>query len=319
MTPDGAPPVPGAHGGDGAAVARWLGVPVDAVLDLSASLNPAAPDVAGLVARHTAAVSRYGEISRGEAVLAGAIGTDPDLVVLTNGGSEAIALVAGLRPEGWVLEPEFSLYRRHLAVLHPEAPRWRSNPHSPSGALAAPEDQAGVWDEAYWPMSTGTWTRGDHLDGAVVVGSLTKLLACPGLRLGYILAPDAASAAALRDRRPEWSVGALALAVLAEVVADLDLRAIAAAVRQARSDLVRLLSLRGWEVDAAEAPWVLVRGADGLRDRLAAEGVVVRDCASFGLAGTVRIGLPTPDGLDRLRAVLPTRPPDPHPEGTPAL
>ena len=49
-------PAPGAHGGDGPRLARALGISPDAVLDLSASLNPCAPDVAGLVARHASAV-----------------------------------------------------------------------------------------------------------------------------------------------------------------------------------------------------------------------------------------------------------------------
>ena len=43
---------PPAHGGDGAALAARLGVDPKDVLDLSASLNPVAPDVAPLVAAH---------------------------------------------------------------------------------------------------------------------------------------------------------------------------------------------------------------------------------------------------------------------------
>ncbi|MBK5221529.1 MAG: aminotransferase class I/II-fold pyridoxal phosphate-dependent enzyme [Acidimicrobiia bacterium] len=297
-------PPPGDHGGDGAAIARWLGVDVAQVLDLSASLNPFPPDVAAAVVDQIDSVGRYGDIAAGEVVLAAAMGVDPGVAVLTNGGSEAIALVAAVMPRGRIDEPEFSLYRRHLHEVADDAPRWRSNPHSPSGALAAPDATAAVWDEAYWPMTTGTWTRGDHLDGAVVVGSLTKLLACPGLRLGYVLAPDPTTADALRARRPEWSVGALALAVLVEVLAAVDLRASAAAVRQARFELVRVLVTRGFDVEAADAPWVLVHSATGLRDALAARGVVVRDCTSFGLPGTVRIGIPPPAALDRLAAAL---------------
>lgn len=71
-----------------------------------------------------------------------------------------------------VCEPEFALHPRG------DGPRWRSNPHNPSGLLAGPAETAAVWDEAFYPLATGRWTRGDP--GAVVVGSLTKLLACPG-------------------------------------------------------------------------------------------------------------------------------------------
>ena len=45
-------PAPGAHGGDGARLAAALGIPVTDVLDLSASLNPLAPDPTGVIARN---------------------------------------------------------------------------------------------------------------------------------------------------------------------------------------------------------------------------------------------------------------------------
>ncbi len=44
--------------------------------------------------------------------------------------------------------------------------------------------------------------------------------------------------------------------------------------------------------------------APGLRARLIPEGIVVRDCTSFGMPTTVRIAVPTPGGLERLDAAL---------------
>ena len=85
---------------------------------------------------------------------------------------------------GCVDEPDFSLYRRHLR-LDPAGPRWRSNPHNPTGRLAATSEPAAVWDEAFYPLATGS---GPGATARVVVGSLTKLYACPGLRVGYCAA-----------------------------------------------------------------------------------------------------------------------------------
>ena len=150
-------PQPGPHGGDGERLAVALGITPEDVLDLSVSLNPCAPDVASLVRDHAAAVTRYPDPRRATETLADALGVDASSVLLTNGGAEAIALLAAEQPVGWVDEPDFSLYRRHLR-LDPEGPRWRSNPHNPSGRLAAPSERAAVWDEAFYPLATGTWT-----------------------------------------------------------------------------------------------------------------------------------------------------------------
>ncbi len=302
---DIAPP-PAAHGGDGARLAAALGVDPDDVLDLSASLNPCAPDVVALAARRLGSLRRYPDPADAAACLAQAIGVDGDRLVLTVGGSEAIALVAGHLGTGHVEGPEFSLYERHLA---PGEGRWRSNPNNPRGTLAAPGDRAAVWDEAFWPLATGTWTRGDadHSGvggGAVVVGSLTKVFACPGLRVGYVVAPTPEMADAVRRRQPLWSVSGLACALVPDLLDRADLPTWQAAVADLRADLTRLLQAHGHAVSTGDAPWVLVSPAGDLRHRLALHGILVRHCASFGLADTVRIAVPGAAGLDRLASAL---------------
>jgi histidinol-phosphate/aromatic aminotransferase/cobyric acid decarboxylase-like protein len=54
----------------------------------------------------------------------------------------------------------------------------------------------------------------------------------------------------------------------------------------------------------SDAPWVLVDGAAGLRERLAPCGVLVRDAASFGLPDSARVAVPGPAGLERLARAL---------------
>jgi histidinol-phosphate/aromatic aminotransferase/cobyric acid decarboxylase-like protein len=295
-------PPPGPHGGDGPTVATALGIDPASVLDLSVSLNPFAPDVRTLALGHLDALGRYPHPQRATAALAIAVGVDADRVVLTNGGSEAIALVAAELGPGWVDEPDFSLYRRHLPAVRAGAPVWRSNPRSPTGELASPGTTAGVWDEAFYPLATGTWTRGDT--GAVVVGSLTKVFACPGLRLGYVVAPDARLATRLRVRQPNWAVNGLAAALLPELLEGADLTAWAGGIARLRAELVAVLRAHGLRPRPSDAPFVLVEGASGLRERLAPLGIVVRDCASFGLPGCVRVAVPDSDGLVRLDDAL---------------
>jgi histidinol-phosphate/aromatic aminotransferase/cobyric acid decarboxylase-like protein len=298
------------HGGDAVTVARALGVHPSSILDLSASLNPLAPPVETLAAARLDTLSRYpddAERADATALMAGAIGVDADRVVLTNGAAEAIAVVAAEHPVGEVVAPEFSLYERHLDRVEPGAPRWRSNPNNPLGTLAASNERAAVWDESFWPLATGTWTRGDD---AYRIASLTKLWRCPGLRLGYVIAPDAEGARRLARRQPAWSVSGLALALVAPLLAATDLPGWAAGVAAARAELAALFEaavgglLPGGAVVESAANWILVHGAGVLRLPLARQGVLVRDCASFGLAGTIRVAVPDEHGRDRLATGL---------------
>ncbi|HEV3187317.1 MAG TPA: aminotransferase class I/II-fold pyridoxal phosphate-dependent enzyme [Acidimicrobiales bacterium] len=282
-----------AHGGDGARVARALGMDPNEILDLSQSLNPVAPDPRPIVAAHLDALGRYPDPAQTHESLAAAMNVDPDRLLLTNGGAEAIALVAS-EMGGFVHEPEFSLHPRG------DGPRWRSNPHSPTGMLAGPTERADVWDEAFYPLATGRWSRGD--EEAVVVGSLTKLLACPGLRVGYVLA-DQSLIERCRRRQPEWSLNGLAAEALPDFLSSLDLERDCVAVRALRERLRVLFERRGLRVRPSDAPWLLIEFA-GLRELLAPEGIVVRDCASFGLAGVTRVAVPNEEGLERLDRAL---------------
>lgn len=299
----GVPPT-GAHGGDVLAVAAALGCEPSEILDLSASFNPDAPDLAALAKSGLDSLARYPDATAATAAMAAALGAEADSVLLTNGGAEAIALVAADLGRGAVGGPEFSLYARHLAETvdpaeDPDAPRIRSNPNNPTGRLAAPEDTAAVWDEAFYPLATGLWSRGDVAAGraAVVVGSLTKVFACPGLRVGYVHA-DPAVIARLAGRQPRWAVNGLAAAVLPELLARADLPRWAAATARRREALAAAIP----GVEPSDANFVLVRveeGAVAARAGLARLGVLVRDCTSFGLPHHIRVAVPDETGLAR--------------------
>ncbi len=294
----------GAHGGDGARLAAALGVDPAAVLDLSASLNPVAPDAGDVVAKHLDALRRYPDPNEATAALAAAMDVDQDRLLLTNGGAEAIALVCADLGRAAVAGPaEFSLYARHLAEVvdpaaDPAAPWIRSNPNNPTGTLAGTGERAAVWDEAFYPLATGAWTWGDR--NAVVVGSLTKVFACPGLRAGYVCA-DPERIERLAQRQPRWALNGLAAALVPELVALADLPAWRAAVAERRLALTAALP----GVVPSDANYVLVEvpeGAAAARARLARHGVLVRDCTSFGLPGHIRLSVPDEGGLRRLVA-----------------
>jgi histidinol-phosphate/aromatic aminotransferase/cobyric acid decarboxylase-like protein len=298
-------PAAGAHGGDVVAVAKALGREPSEILDLSASFNPDAPDLAALAKSQLDSLSRYPDATAATDAMAVALEASAESVLLTNGGAEAIALVAGHLGRAAVGRPEFSLYARHLAeavdpAADPTAPRIRSNPNNPTGRLAADADVAAVWDEAFYPLSTGAWSRGDVAAGraAIVIGSLTKVLACPGLRVGYVHA-DPAVIARLADRQPRWALNGLAAALVPELLARADLPAWAAATARRRAALEAAIP----GVEPSDANFVLIRveeGAAAARVRLARHGVLVRDCTGFGLPNHIRVAVPDEAGLVRV-------------------
>lgn len=292
----------GPHGGDGARIARVLGVDPDHILDLSASLNPVAPGCRDLLAKALDHVDRYPDDTIATDALAEAIGVDASRLVLTNGGAEAIALVAQHLPTGWADECDFGLYRRHLTTVDPDGPRWVSDPHNPTGTLAPDDDRARVRDEAFYLLATGAWTRGD--DDATVLGSLTKAWAVPGVRIGYVLAVDDAEAAAIRARRPRWSVNGLVCAALPSLLERADPHRWRDAIAVLRGQLVDVLAAHGLTPMPSDVNYVWIPEAAGLRDLLLRHGIVVRDGASFGAPRAVRIAVPDADGLDRLATAL---------------
>ena len=294
-SPTSSVPAASVHGGDGPRVALALGLDPASILDLSQTLNPFAPDVSSMLARRLDSVRYYPDKLEATGLLADAIGVDRDRLLLTNGGSEAISLVAAEIGGRVRSEPEFALHPRHGS-----GPIWRSDPHSPSGRLAGAGEAADVWDEAFYQMATGKWTAGRS---GVVVGSLTKLYACPGLRLGYLIADEIGR---FTRHQPHWSVNSPALAVLPDLLAKADLAGWSRKLDVARCELEVVLADHGLTAHAADAPWVLVR-APGLREQLAPFGVVVRDCASVAMAGFVRIAVPDADGLTRLAGALDAR------------
>ncbi len=204
--------------------------------------------------------------------------------------------------------PEFSLYARHLTeVVDPadgpgrapdpvesQQPDWAGSPIRPTTAA--------VWDEAFYPLATGVWSRGDVVSGraAVAIGSLTKVFACPGLRVGYVHA-DPAVIARLAGRQPRWALNGLAAALGPRTPRTADLSAWAAATARRRAALTA--ALPGWSRPTPTSPSYRVEeGAAAARARLAQQGVLVRDCTSFGLPDHVRVAVPDEAGLARLVA-----------------
>lgn len=140
-------------------------------------------------------------------------------------------------------------------------------------------------------------------ENAVIVRSLTKELALPGLRMGYLIAPPSMSLN-IAGIMPAWPLSAPSLAAAVAGMRDTD--HVTEGARLARTHIgVRAgaLSAAGLAPIPTHANYVLVR-APGVAGSLAALGVTVRDCSSFGLPDHVRIAAPMRSDLPQvIRAI----------------
>jgi histidinol-phosphate aminotransferase len=290
-----------------------------AALDLA--VNVAAGGApAWLLARIAAALETVGAYPDERAAVAAVAARhcrEPDEVVLLNGAAQAFWLLAhalsprhavcvhpsftepevalraaGHRVDRLLLPPPYGLdptavpAAADLVVLgSPTNPTGVLHPRAAVAALCRPGRMT-VVDEAFMDFVPGepeTLAGASELPGLVVVRSLTKMYALPGLRAGYLLAP-APLARRLREHRPGWSVNALALAATEACAADRHhATTIATATATARADLAARLAAhpRLAVSPGARANFLLVEGPPRLAEHLATSGIAVRPCASF--------------------------------------
>jgi histidinol-phosphate aminotransferase len=237
---------------------------------------------------------------------------DPDDVLVLNGAAEGFALLPALRPRlAAVLHPSFTEPEAVLrdadvpvhqvfpgdrvpadadlvVVGNPTNPTSELHPSDTIAALARP-GRVLVVDEAFMDAVPGERESlaAADLPGLLVLRSLTKTWALPGLRAGYALgAPGLLRR--LARHRPHWPVGTL---VLEAVTACAEPPAVAEAERAA----VELAAHRAWLADRlnripgvhvyqpAAAPFLLLRVRDGERVRagLRDRGIAVRRGDTF--------------------------------------
>jgi threonine-phosphate decarboxylase len=146
----------------------------------------------------------------------------------------------------------------------------------------------------------------------MVLRSLTKFYAMPGLRIGYLVGASKV-VDQLKDRQPPWSVNSLAQEVALAVLGD---EAYARKSRifmtRERSRVMRgLRALSSVRVYPSAANFLLIElpvstCAGEVTDRLAAERLLVRDCSAVpGLTtGMIRVAIRTEKENRRLIAAL---------------
>lgn len=187
-------------------------------------------------------------------------------------------------------------------------------PSSPVGAVVVPEEVGWLaariapavllLDQSFLALSTRHQDlRAALPDTVVVVRSLTKEHAIPGVRVGYLLAEEAL-AARIGAAIPTWTVGSAAQAAAA---AALDAEDFVVATRARlladAAVLANRLSRLGYVVLPSATPYFVARVGDAAtfrRELLRTHRVLVRDCSSFGMPAWVRVGARGDAAADRV-------------------
>ncbi|MDO5067909.1 MAG: cobyrinate a,c-diamide synthase [Propionibacteriaceae bacterium] len=192
------------------------------------------------------------------------------------------------------------------------------NPTNPTGVLHPAEEirrccrpgRVVVVDEAFMdavPGESESMLVGG-LTGLLVLRSLTKTWGLAGLRVGYVVG-DAELIAQLEAVQTPWAVSTPALAAMTAVCSDRAHREVTLWQEQLQSDreaLTEGLRGLGLHVVASEAPFLLVRGPVGLREKVRARGLGLRRGDTFPGLGDAwfRVRIPGPELRARLLHVL---------------
>lgn len=316
-----------AHGGPDA-----LGAPAH---DFSTNANACGPCPAALYAVQSADALRYPDpaYTALRALLAAFHAVEAPRIVLAASASEFVArITAWVAREGgtrvWLPAHAYGDYGRSAAqwrlarVAEPVAAdlAWLCEPASPLGvADTQAQDVAAVaavvvLDRAYEPLRLSGQCSLDAqaLQRVWQLCSPNKALGLTGVRGAYAIAPVGAddAARALDALAPSWPLGEHAHAMLqawAQPATQQWLRDSLPTLREWKARQQALCESLGWTVLPSEANYFVARlpelsDAQRLTALRQAHGVKLRDCASFGLPGHVRLGVRSPADQDALRA-----------------
>ncbi len=217
------------------------------------------------------------------------------------------------------------------AERQPERPLLLCTPNNPTGAAATVEQVEALLERMTGPLlldnAYAEFCRHDYrpllarFPNLLIFRTFSKAWSLAGLRLGYLLSDPRLVTELIKIKLPYNLNRASAAAGSAALAAE------PAAARRVRTILgrrpqwVERLTAAGLEVFPSEANFLLVRaagrwvegegeealraGARRIRDRLAAQGILVRDVGAYpGLAGCLRVSIGSGPALRAVVAAL---------------
>ncbi len=293
-----------------------LGVPA---WDFSTNANSCGPAPDALRAVQQADATRYPDPTY--AALRERLGqwhgVPPERIVVAASASECIARLSAAVARTWpqasvfVPQPGYADYANAATAcgLRPVTAAgdaqlvWHTEPASPTGRTQrVPSTRDGavlVLDLAYAPLRlqepapllpASAWQ----------LMSPNKALGLTGVRGAYAIAPVSAGPLlqAVQQRAPSWPLGAHGVAMLMSWATPATQSWLAASLDTLRTwkiDQLALCERLGWQVQPSVTPFFVACGPDGAAlQRLRERGIKLRNTASMGLAGWVRMSVQPP-------------------------
>jgi threonine-phosphate decarboxylase len=303
------------HGGDVFAAARAFGCDWRNVLDFSASINPLGPaaGVRGAIVASLDRIAHYPDryASHLQNALAELWNVEPECILLGNGATELIHFLARTwHIEATLMTPVFSEFHRAYPNALLDAPGGDgllviTNPVNPTGAASHIPDHGGpiLVDESFIEFSD---LPTQMHNGHIVLRSLTKFHALPGLRIGALVAPGDLIKQ-WRGQREPWQVNVLAeAAALAAIQAKEHHRITREFVHAEQTrlwDQFRILP--GVQLSPTHANFYFARltySAATLCQYMRQHRLLLRDCSEWpGIEGqAVRFAIRTREENDKL-------------------
>jgi len=241
-----------------------------------------------------------------EQMVAHECGISPDEVMVTSGAVDAIYLIAQVyRHEGTchILQPTFREYEDACRVFGYQESEdgdlcWLCNPNNPTGEVRsvvevlslAERHRMLIVDQSYEDYTMAPLLQPADVvgrDNIILLHSMTKRYAVPGLRLGYVTA-SSAIISRLREQYRPWAINALSLEAGKWLVeqgktAIPDLPSYLAETQRLRAMLNRI---KGIETLDTQTNFFLCTikqtTAAELKEYLAREhGILIRDASNF--------------------------------------
>ncbi len=326
------------HGARLGESAEKSGKSVDELIDFSVNLNPlGTPELKKLIASAYKTISCYPDnrYAGFKKAAADSLGVLPENIVPGNGSTEIIRLFVEtvIEPGDRVIipTPTFSEYEfqcrlfgafvecvEHTSITDVKVEDCKAvflcNPNNPTGRLIKRNEVSKLAercassevflfvDEAFIELSYPKESIAElaaRNDFVVVLRSLTKTYAVPGLRLGFA-ATSSSFAKLLNNIRLPWNLNSIALTV-GEYLLKNNQHYIDKSVELIRKErewlMTQLSTIRGFKPYQSEANFILVDtrefliSSTELAERILRHGIIIRECTSFALENHIRVAV----------------------------